>query len=139
MMIPFIIGLPTVVIVVLIHYEVLHLLNGLVGKPGFRYRRSLITIILCAILAHILEIFIFALGFYLPTLFSGIHSIQGDITGSFRDYVYFAGATYTTLGYGDIVPTPEFRVLASLISISGLTLITWTASFTYLQMVKLWK
>ena len=46
---------------------------------------------------------------------------------------------YTTVGFGDLVPTDEMRVLTSAEALAGLALITWSASFTYLQMQRLWR
>ncbi|WP_415921884.1 potassium channel family protein [Tateyamaria sp. SN6-1] len=43
--------------------------------------------------------------------------------GAFADFpesFYFATATYTTLGYGDLILGPELRVFASFASITGL-------------------
>lgn len=34
--------------------------------------------------------------------------------------LYFSMVTYTTLGYGDIVPNPEIRLFASLSAVTGL-------------------
>jgi hypothetical protein len=55
------------------------------------------------------------------------------------DAVYFSGAVYTSLGFGDIVPTGPGRMLAVSESVVGLVLIAWTASFTYFLMQKYWE
>lgn len=51
---------------------------------------------------------------------------------------YFSFATYTTLGYGDISPVGALRFLAGLEALTGLVLITWTASFMYFEMRQYW-
>ena len=56
----------------------------------------------------------------------------------FVDYLYFSTATYTSLGYGDIYPLGGLRLMAGIETITGLMMIAWSASFTYLTMEKFW-
>lgn len=56
----------------------------------------------------------------------------------FLDYVYFSAITYTTLGYGDLVPTGPIRFLTGTEALIGLMLITWSASITFLEMQRHW-
>jgi hypothetical protein len=46
---------------------------------------------------------------------------------------------YTSLGIGDIVPVGNLRFLAGLETLTGLVLITWTASFMYIEMQRFWE
>ena len=48
-------------------------------------------------------------------------------------------AAFTTVGFGDIVPTGPLRLLAGMEALTGFVLITWTASFLYLEMNRLWR
>jgi uncharacterized membrane protein len=52
--------------------------------------------------------------------------------------VYFSFTTYSTLGVGDIEPYGNIRFVTGLESLVGLVLITWTASFLYLEMTRYW-
>ena len=54
------------------------------------------------------------------------------------DILYFSLTTYTSLGYGDIVPLGPSRLLAGVEALVGLVLIAWTASFTYFEMRRYW-
>ena len=54
------------------------------------------------------------------------------------DCVYFSFTTYTTLGFGDIEPFGDLRYLTGLESLPGLVLITWSASFLYLELTRYW-
>jgi hypothetical protein len=54
------------------------------------------------------------------------------------DCVYFSFTTFTTLGFGDIAPMGDIRYLTGTESLTGLVLITWTASFLYVEMRKFW-
>ena len=65
-------------------------------------------------------------------------SLIGEITISHQDYHYFSAVTYTTLGFGDITPNGELRWIAAIEALTGLVLITWTASFAFLVMQELW-
>ncbi len=49
--------------------------------------------------------------------------------------VYFSFATYTTVGYGDVTPAGEMRILAQVEALTGLLLVGCSASlvFTFLQ------
>lgn len=57
----------------------------------------------------------------------------------FFDAVYFSAVTFTTVGYGDMIPTGPVRFMAGTEALVGLMLITWSASFTYLEMERFWR
>lgn len=66
-------------------------------------------------------------------------SLVGHFNGSLLDCVYFSFTTYTTLGIGDIEPHGPLRFLAGLEALTGFLLITWTASFMFVEMSRNWK
>lgn len=47
------------------------------------------------------------------------------------DALYFATVTYTTLGYGDIVLEPRFRMLGGIEGANGFILFGWTTAFIF--------
>ena len=53
--------------------------------------------------------------------------------------MYFSFTNYTTVGYGDIEPFGNIRFLAGLEAITGLSLITWSASFMFMEITQFWK
>jgi len=61
------------------------------------------------ILIHLMEISVWA-------LFYRWQHCLGDAESAF----YFSGVTYTTLGYGDIVLPPQWRLLAPLEALTGI-------------------
>ena len=69
---------------------------------------------------------------------SGWGSLEGNFDGSLLDCVYFSFTVYTTVGFGDIEPLGYIRYLTGIESLAGLVLITWTASFLYLEMQRHW-
>jgi Ion channel len=44
------------------------------------------------------------------------------------DLVYFAFGNYTTLGYGDVLPLPQWRVLGPMTALNGIMLIGWSTA-----------
>ena len=59
-------------------------------------------------------------------------------SSGYLDYVYFSAITNTTVGFGDFVPSGPVRFLAGMGALTGLVLITWSASFTFLEMQRYW-
>jgi hypothetical protein len=53
-------------------------------------------------------------------------------------YLYYSGVIYTTLGLGDIQPEGHIRFITAMEALNGFLLITWSASFTFLAMGRLW-
>jgi hypothetical protein len=54
------------------------------------------------------------------------------LTGALSDFdtaLYFSSATYSTLGYGDVVLSPEWRLFGSVEGLNGLLLIGWSTAY----------
>lgn len=129
----FVIGLA-----VMIHYEFLHQLTLLMPKMQIRHRFRIVLGVFGALTAHAAEIWIFAISFFLMNRSSDWGHLEGNFDGSLLDCVYFSFTSYTTLGTGDIEPLGDLRFLTGLESLTGLVLITWSASFLYLEMTRYW-
>jgi hypothetical protein len=54
------------------------------------------------------------------------------------DCAYFSFTVFTTLGFGDIQPMGNIRYITGIEALTGLVLITWTASFLYYEMQRHW-
>ncbi len=127
-------------LVVVIHYEGLHWLarRYAVREPK-RDRRAMLAIIFALLTLHIVEIWCYGLAYWglLAVPDTGIiHGEQGFDT--LFDAMYLSATTYTTLGFGDLAPVGAIRFVSGMESLTGLLLITWSASFTYLEMSRLW-
>ncbi len=127
-----------IAVTVIIHYEFLYRFTLLMPRLKIKHRFRIVLGVFGALTAHALEVWIFALSFYLMHHASGWGHLQGHFEGSMYDCVYFSFTTYTTLGTGDIEPIGDLRYLTGLESLTGLLLITWTASFLYLEMIRYW-
>jgi hypothetical protein len=92
--------------------------------------------VLSALGAHFLEIIVFTIGWKL-LLTAGVARLSIE-SPTFLELLYFSSSTYTSLGYGDIVPLGNAGILAGCESLTGLVLIAWTASFTFFEMHAFW-
>lgn len=107
-------------------------------RLNVKHRFRIVFGVFGAFAAHAIEVWIFALSFYWMHRTDGWGTLDGNFGGSLLDCVYFSFTTYTTLGFGDVVPHGDLRYLTGLESLTGLLLITWTASFLYLEMTRYW-
>jgi uncharacterized membrane protein len=107
-------------------------------KEAVRHRYRIITGVLGALCAHVVEIWLFAFGYYFLINFGAFGILQRNFNDTLLDCVYFSFTTYSSLGIGDIEPTGHIRFLVGLEALTGLVLIAWTASFMFMQMQKFW-
>ena len=47
------------------------------------------------------------------------------------DLVYFAFGNYTTLGYGDVLPVPQWHLLGPMTALNGVLLIGWSTALIF--------
>lgn len=123
---------------VIIHYESLRAISTFTSDLTIPHRALSLVVIAGVLLAHLIEICLFAVGFFLLHAHLGVGSIAGHFAGSALDYFYFSATTYSTLGVGDLFPTGAIRLVAGLEALTGFVLIGWSASFTYLSMQRSW-
>ena len=133
-----VLNLLLVVAAIFIHYEVLDRMSRLIPRLPFKPRARVIVGFSGALLAHTLEVLLFAVGYW---LFSSLNlgRLTGSLESSFADYIYFSYVTFTTVGYGDIAPEGHIRWLSGIESLTGFMLVTWTASYLYLEMSQNWR
>ncbi|PWQ97246.1 ion transporter [Leucothrix pacifica] len=124
---------------VLIHYEVLFRLTRLIPKLTFlRSRLRILVGVFGALVAHVAEVWLFAFAYYFMLDSGRYGSLEGNFNGTLMDASYFSFTTYTSLGFGDIEPLGDIRFLVGLEALTGLVLITWTASFMFIEMQRFW-
>lgn len=133
-----VLGIVLSVVCVLMHYEALRVLTPFLARLGTRPRPRILLLILSLLAVHQAEVWMFAWGYF----FADLSGIMGALRGAdsrLLTYAYFSTTTYTTLGYGDITPQGPIRFLASVEALTGFVLVTWSASFTYLEMQRFWR
>src|SRR3972149_4392813 len=128
-----------VAIAVLVHYEALYQLSNILPKLHVRRRFRVLFGVFGAMIAHTVEIWLFAFGFYFLINTGQFGTLRGQFSNTLLDCVYFSFVAYTSLGLGDIYPIGYLRFLTGLEVLTGLVLITWTASFMFIEMQKFWK
>ena len=123
-----------ITLAVLVHYEILRLLSGLIPRLNIAHRLLIVMGVYGTLVAHVAEIWLFGVAYYYMVQVPGFGGFQGNYNGTFLDCVYFSFTSYTSLGFGDIEPWGDLRFTAGLEALVGLVLIGWTASFLYVQM-----
>jgi len=125
---------------VLIHYEGLTVLGRHYarqrGRPG---RHVVLMVIFGLLLLHVTEIWLFGAAYWGLLMLPDTGSIAGPHSVGLLNSVYLSAVTYTTVGFGDLVPVGPIRFLSGTEALTGLLLITWSASFTYLEMSRFWR
>jgi Ion channel len=127
-----------VVTAVLIHYEALYRLPFLMQKEAIRPRYRIVTAVLGSLCAHIFEVWLFAFGYYFMVSSGRFGTLQGNFNGTLLDCGYLSFTTFSSLGIGDVEPVGHIRFLVAMEALTGLVLITWTASFMFAEMQRLW-
>jgi len=127
-----------IALVVIIHYEFLHRMTMWMPKMIVRHRVRIMVGVFAALIAHVMEMWIFGIAFYLSEHVLHWGYLQGNTSGTLLDAVYYSFTTYSTVGFGDIEPIGKIRYLSGLEATTGLVLITWTASFFYIEMTRYW-
>lgn len=81
-------------------------------------------------LALMIDIWLWTLLFYY---------LEPNVLGDIETALYFTTITFTTVGYGDVVLSPEWRLLSSSTAINGMILFGWSTAFIFEIMTALYK
>jgi hypothetical protein len=132
------ISVALILVTALLHYEALRLFTRMLEQPRGTPRIRIVYLVLGLFMLHTLEILIFATAYDLLAHF-GFGSLKGLEGDEFLFFFYYSAVVYTTLGFGDIIPLGPLKILTALESLIGLSFITWSASFTFLEMRRYWR
>lgn len=136
--VPLVVAALLIALCLYLHFNVLRLIARKLSLIEDDNRYPMLVVMTLIFLTHLLEIILFAIGFWAMKT-AGTGDLAGAHTSSAADYFYFSVASYTTLGIGDITPTGSMRMVAGIEALTGLLLIAWSASFTYLSMEQIWR
>ena len=125
-------------LIVTFHFTALKMISRIVRQETFHPSLRVVSAVYLIALTHFAEVVLFGIGYYVAVTYLDAGSLSGEFQGSFREYIYFSLVTYTSLGIGDIFPQGPIRLIAGLEALTGLLMIGWSASFTYICMTKLW-
>lgn len=129
-------------IAVLVHYEGLLIISRRLQRAGGRQRVKVLYSIYSVLALHVIEIWLFGLILWLLLLWPETgHIAAGATQGSLGllDAIYLSASTFTTVGFGDLAPVGPIRFLSGTEALTGFVLITWSASFTFLEMERFWR
>jgi hypothetical protein len=134
-----VVALILVPLTIFLHYEALRLCGEkLLGELRIGWRWRLMGVVLGCFASHTVHVWLYAFAYWIFDNVLLLGSFTGLKDGTFIDYLYFSGVTYSTLGLGDIAPTGGARLIAGVEALNGLVLVGWSASFTYLMMEQCW-
>lgn len=112
-----------------LHYEALLLLAR---RATHRMsRNALVLAITTLVVVHLIEIGLYAISYAAGAHVLGLGTLRGRGAVAALDYFYFAAETYSTVGYGDLVPTGSLRLVASVEPLNGLLLLAWSGAFLF--------
>jgi len=88
--------------------------------------------------AHIVEVQLFAVGYYVLDRYEIYGRLAGNVSDDLTHFSYYSFVAYTSLGFGDIIPSGWLRLMTAIETLLGLILIAWSASFLFMQMQRFW-
>ena len=124
---------------VILHYEALGGAGKLLKLFDPRRRRRMLLLIIVVLFAHIAEIWLFAFGYYALSRLPSLGGLMGLGVVALSEYAYYSAVVFTTLGFGDVIPYGAIRFMTGMEALTGLVLITWSASFAFIEMQRHWR
>ena len=121
-----------------VHFEALSFGSRRLARLPIQRRTRVLALMLGLILAHVVEVWIFALAYWGLDHFPSLGHLSGPFEEGALDFVYFSAVSFTTLGFGDLLPVGPIRILCGTEAIVGLSLVTWSASLAFLEMQRDW-
>ena len=95
------------------------------SRPRVRLMGVMVATVLVLMLAHTVEAAVWALSYAV---------VGAAPEGS--DLLYFALVNYCTLGYGDITPVKEWRLLGPMASMNGILMFGWSTAVLFEVLLK---
>ena len=87
-----------------------------------------IVVVLWLFLLHTAEVWIWAAAYLHLTELPDLESA-----------LYFSTACFTTLGFGDLVLDPQWRLLSALEAANGILLFGWSTAFLFAVVRRIWE
>ena len=138
MIIAFLLSFGIVAFKFLFHFMSLLWLGSKATRFGLSAQAQVLVIVVILFLVHIAEIGIYAITYGISVSALELGVFSGALVTDAMSYLYYSGVIYTTLGLGDIEPQGHIRFITAVEALNGFMLITWSASFTFLAMGRLW-
>ncbi|MBK8958221.1 MAG: two pore domain potassium channel family protein [Proteobacteria bacterium] len=122
-------GLASVMVsvTVMIHFWGLLLLTYVMSESRHRLRPHE-SRIHQAVLIIFVVFGIFALVTIHIWLYAALFRVLGEVP-NFESALYFSTTTFTAVGYGDILISPRWRLVAAIEAANGVILLAWSTAF----------
>ena len=128
MVLQFLVGGGVSVINIMIHALITLTTIGVARQAGLkstsRPRLHLMTVmavtVLMLMIAHTVEIFVWSLAY------AAVGAAPAD-----SDLLDFAFVNYTTLGYGDVTPLKEWRLIGPMTAMNGILMFGWSTAVLF--------
>jgi hypothetical protein len=88
--------------------------------PVARVVNAMVVTVVILMLAHFAEIVVWSLAYAMV-----------DVAPEGTDLLYFAFVNYTTLGYGDVVPSERWRLIGPITALNGVLMIGWSTAVIF--------
>jgi hypothetical protein len=93
--------------------------------PRLHLMGVMVATVLVLMLAHTIEIVVWSLSYAL---------VGATPEGS--ELLYFAFVNYTTLGYGDVTPVREWRLVGPMAAMNGILMFGWSTAVLFEVLLK---
>ena len=128
MAVEFLVGCSVSVINIMIHALITLTTIGVARQPSqqstSRPRLHLAAVmaitVMILMLAHTAEIFVWSVAY------AAVGAAPAD-----SDLLYFAFVNYTTLGYGDVTPVEEWRLIGPMTAMNGILMFGWSTAVLF--------
>ena len=90
------------------------------SRPTLRLSTVMVGTVAVLMAAHLCEIAIWSLAYAIV-----------DVVPEGADPLYFAFVNFTTLGYGDVVPVPRWRLVGPMTAMDGVLLFGWSTAVIF--------
>jgi Ion channel len=91
-----------------------------ITRSSLRLAGVMIVTVLVLMAAHMSEVMVWALAYLI---------VNAAPPGA--NLIYFAFVNYTTLGYGDVVPVPDWQLLGPMTAMNGVLLFGWSTAVIF--------
>jgi hypothetical protein len=91
----------------------------------------LINTVMVLLFLHTLEIMVWAYAYLIM--------LPAGELASFEEAVYFSFVTFTTLGYGDITLTENWRLMSGIEALNGIMLVGWSTALLFAVVQRTWQ
>ena len=121
------IGTGMAAVTVLVHFWGLLLLTWIMNRQGHRLRPH-VNHVHRALVILVVVLGIFALHSVEIWLYAALYLALGEMQ-HLEEALYFSTAAFSTIGFGDVVMSPRWRIISGIEGANGWILFAWSTAF----------